>query len=87
MNEIWNKRYVHNIAVTPDDYEPPGFQATSDEDFAFKEETTNIKVGDVLTVSIKYYYQNLVVYSLSLFLSFSLSLSICIHSHFQPFHT
>ena len=51
-NEIWNKRYVHNIAVTPDDYEPPGFQATSDEDFAFKEETTNIKVGDVLTVSV-----------------------------------
>ena len=57
---------MHITAVTPDDYEPPGFQATSDEDFAFKEETTNIKVGDVLTVSVSHCYQNLVVYSLSL---------------------
>ena len=37
--------------VTPEDYEPPGFQPTSDEDFAFKDDTTNIKVGDVYTVS------------------------------------
>ena len=37
--------------MTPEDYEPPGFQATTDEEFAFKDDTTNIKVGDVLTVS------------------------------------
>ena len=45
-------KFMHAHLVTPVDYEPPGFQATSDKDFAFKDETTNIKVGDVLTVSV-----------------------------------
>ena len=72
--------------VTPEDYEPPGFQATSDEDFVFKDETTNIKVGDVLTVSVNHFYQFLVIlYSpspppththLSIYLSY-----ILIHTH------
>ena len=53
--------------VTPSDYEPPGFEvyyvkylyssehclskATSDDEFHFKEEPLNIRVGDVTTVS------------------------------------
>ena len=44
--------------VTPENYEPPGFQATLDDDFAFKDETTNIKVGDVFTVSDYKIYMN-----------------------------
>ena len=60
IEECWHvcgKYFLRDIVcpstcvVTPEDYEPPGFQATAEEDFAFKDETTNIKVGDVLTVS------------------------------------
>lgn len=35
--------------VTPHDYEPPGFQATCVEDFNFKDEPLNIRVGDIQT--------------------------------------
>ncbi|KAL5502281.1 hypothetical protein EMCRGX_G009027 [Ephydatia muelleri] len=35
--------------VTPQDYEPPGFQPTTSDDFTFKEEAMNIRVGDVST--------------------------------------
>lgn len=35
--------------VTPHDYEPPGFQPTTSDDFAFKEDAMNIRVGDVST--------------------------------------
>ena len=37
--------------VTPSDYEPPGFQATTTDDFIFTEKPMNIRVGDVDTVS------------------------------------
>lgn len=35
--------------VTPEDYEPPGFQATSSEEFGYEEAPVTIKVGDVNT--------------------------------------
>ena len=38
--------------VTPADYEPPGFRAAHPEGFRFDDETTNIRVGDVSTVSL-----------------------------------
>ena len=79
FNDSFN--YTHHL-VTPEDYEPPGFQATSDEDFAFKDETTNIKVGDVLTVSCS----NLQIsHSIKLSLSLSLSLSPHTHIHTHPY--
>lgn len=42
------KLYYYD-AVTPEDYEPPGFQATSCEDFEFESSAVNVKVGDVST--------------------------------------
>ena len=38
------------FAVTPEDYQPPGFRESSTENFAFDEEPTNIRIGDVNTV-------------------------------------
>ena len=35
--------------VTPEDYEPPGFQPTSCDDFEFESSAVNVKVGDVTT--------------------------------------
>jgi len=35
--------------TTPEDYNPPGFKECQTEDFAFKDEPMNIKVGDVAT--------------------------------------
>ena len=40
--------------MTPEGYEPPGFQAADVEGFHFEDEPMNIKVGDVSTVSIEY---------------------------------
>ena len=37
------------IAVTPEDYEPPGFQPTTSQDFEFDSSAVNVKVGDVNT--------------------------------------
>jgi len=36
-------------AVTPEDYEPPGFQATTSDDFLFEDNPVTIRVGDVNT--------------------------------------
>ena len=38
-------------AVTPPDYQPPGFQHSDVCEYSFKQEPLNIKVGDVATVS------------------------------------
>ncbi len=35
--------------VTPEDYEPPGFQPTSSENFEFEESAVNIRIGEVAT--------------------------------------
>ncbi|BFZ05218.1 hypothetical protein BsWGS_08257 [Bradybaena similaris] len=35
--------------ITPADYEPPGFKASSDDAFVFAEEATNIAIGEVAT--------------------------------------
>ncbi|XP_052260774.1 uncharacterized protein LOC127864923 [Dreissena polymorpha] len=35
--------------VTPEDYEPPGFKAADNDNFAFEDEPLSIKVGDVNT--------------------------------------
>ena len=43
--------FSHICSVTPADYEPPGFQATKADEFSFKDEPMNIRVGDVATVS------------------------------------
>ena len=37
-------------AVTPPDYQPPGFQHSDVCEYSFKQEPLNIKVGDVATV-------------------------------------
>lgn len=37
------------VPVTPDDYEPPGFQPTSCQDFEFDSSAVNVRVGDVST--------------------------------------
>ena len=36
--------------MTPEDYEPPGFRFSDSDEFQFKEEPMNIRVGDVNTV-------------------------------------
>ena len=41
------------VAVTPSDYEPPGFKAADSDTFIFEDEPMTIKVGDVNTVSDK----------------------------------
>ncbi|XP_065645703.1 HORMA domain-containing protein 1-like [Hydra vulgaris] len=53
--------------VTPEDYNPPGFKDCSLDNFNFKDEPMNIKVGDVSTVSIFYYYYYYYYYPLFLF--------------------
>ena len=35
--------------VTPEDYEPPGFQPTTSESFEFEESAVNIRIGEVAT--------------------------------------
>lgn len=66
------------FSVTPLDYEPPGFKSTpSEEDFQFKEEPVNIKVGDVATVSHLLYRV-----SVSVFVLYSCWLTTHVDSHF-----
>ena len=45
-------KYLCDIAVTPVDYEPPGFMSADHDNFAFEDEPMTINVGDVATVSI-----------------------------------
>ena len=47
LSHFWKQ-----IAVTPADYEPPGFKASNFDTFLFQDEPVNIKLGDVATVSL-----------------------------------
>ena len=38
-------------SVTPNEYEPPGFMAAENDNFAFGDEPMTLNVGDVATVS------------------------------------
>ena len=40
------------FSVTPNEYEPPGFMAAENDNFAFGDEPTTLNVGEVATVSI-----------------------------------
>ncbi|XP_066933972.1 HORMA domain-containing protein 1-like [Clytia hemisphaerica] len=42
-------KLVYYDEITPEDYNPPGFKECATDEFAFKEEPMNIKVGDVAT--------------------------------------
>lgn len=43
---------MYDFAVTPAEYEPPGFKPSTLTDFKYEEEPVTINVGDVATVSI-----------------------------------
>ena len=42
-------KLIYYDEVTPEDYDPPGFKKSEGDDFSFKEDPVNIKVGDVTT--------------------------------------
>ena len=39
------------VSVTPAEYEPPGFKASDYDAFNYDDDTVNVRLGDVATVS------------------------------------
>lgn len=48
-NVYMTMKLVYYDEITPEDYDPPGFKQSGSDEFVFKEEPMNVKVGDVAT--------------------------------------